>query len=250
MLDFLQSKEFIQPVIIAVVTIVLYTVVTKILNRVINTNIKNIDKRRTNTILGLLKNTVKYVLLIIAFMMILDVYGVDTKAILASFGIIGLVIGLALQDTIKDFLSGMTIIIENQYRVGDIVTLGNFKGEVISLGLKTTKIKSQSGEVKIVSNRNISEIINHSVENSMAIVDIPFDDSVKIVDVENKINEICDSVVNELKDIVHKVTPLGVQKITTGGFEYRVIASTEPLKNTIVERHIMKKVKEIFTTKK
>lgn len=248
MLDFLQSKLFIQPIVIIFVAVIIYLIITRVLNKIFNIDVKSKEKRRINTILSLIRNTIKYVFFVVVSMMILDVYGVDTKAILASFGIVGLVIGLALQDTIKDFLSGMTIIIENQYRVGDIVTLGNFKGEVISLGLKTTKIRSQNGEVKIVANRNISEIINHSLEKSLAVVDVPFE-NISVEEVEKVIFDICDQLNKELKGIADKITPLGVQKITTNGFDYRIVATTEPLKNTTVERAIMKKVKETIFIK-
>ena len=62
--------------------------------------------------------------------MILDIFGVDTKSLIASLGVLGLVVGLALQDLLKDFISGMTIIFENQYCIGDIISVGDFKGEV------------------------------------------------------------------------------------------------------------------------
>ena len=103
----------------------------------------------------------------------LEVYNVDTKSLIASLGVFSLVVGLAVQDTLKDFISGITIILENQFEVGDNVTISGFRGDVIYMGLKTTKIKSYEGEVFMIANRNITEVINHTVSNDLAIIDIP-----------------------------------------------------------------------------
>lgn len=246
MFDFIVTKEVIQPILIILVAIIAYQVIIRVIKKLFSIKIKEVDNRRKQTILGLIKNIIKYLFGIIAFMMILDVYGLDTKAILASFGIIGLVVGLALQDTIRDFLSGMSIILENQYRVGDIVTITGFKGEVVSLGLKTTRIKARNGEIKIVANRNISDIINHSLEKALAVVDIPFDNNISLEEAEKKIKKMCEELNKTTEEALGNITPLGVEKITTSGFDYRVVAFTDPLQNTVVERIIRKKVKEIF----
>ena len=103
--------------------------------------------------------------------MILNVYGVNTTALLTSLGLVGLGVSLSLQDTVKDFLAGIFIIFENQYDVGDTIEVAGFKGEVIALGLKTTKIKAVTGEVNIIANRNIGSVINHSFSNSLAVVE-------------------------------------------------------------------------------
>ena len=96
--------------------------------------------------------------------MILDIFGIDTKTLIASLGVVGLVAGLAVQDTLKDFVAGMSIILENQYRVGDTITIKGFRGEVISLGIKSTRLRSLTGEIMIVPNHLIEEVINHSLK--------------------------------------------------------------------------------------
>src|SRR5699024_1893706 len=107
-----------------------------------------------------------------------------------SLGVVGVVVGLALQDILKDFIAGFTIMLENQYTVGDTVTIGTFKGEVISLSLKTTKLKAYTGEVNIIANRNVIEVINHSIENSLAVVNVSVDYSEDIEKVEKVLNEL------------------------------------------------------------
>ena len=134
-------------------------------------------------------------------MMILDVYGIDTKSILASLGVFTAVLALALQDILKDIVGGISIIIEGQYRIGDIVTINNFKGEVISLTLKSTRVKAYTGEIKIFANRNISEVINHSFSSSLAIVDIAVAYDSDLSKVDKVLNKICEKLSNELEEL-------------------------------------------------
>ncbi len=176
--------------------------------------------------------------------MILDVFGIDTKTLIASLGIIGLAIGLSLQDIIKDLLAGLTIIFDNQYAVGDIVTIGTFKGEVINLGLKTTKLKAFNGDVKIISNRNINEVINHSLENSMIIIDLPFNRDADINKIEKVLTKTSDEINNNIKELTSPIKFLGINKYNLASIEFRLIAETKPSKKDDVERKINKILKE------
>ena len=83
----------------------------------------------------------------------------------AGLGITATILGLALQDTLKDIINGISIMMENYFIVGDIVRYNNFTGEVIEFGLKSTKIKNHAGETLMISNRNIYEIVNISQNN-------------------------------------------------------------------------------------
>ena len=149
MLDKILVKEIVAPILIIIISFLLNLICKKLLKRFFKIK-KNISNKQ-KTIYSLVYNVVKYFILIVALLMILDIFGVDTKSLIASLGVLGLVVGLALQDLLKDFISGMTIIFENQYCIGDIISVGDFKGEVIGLGLKTTRIRSYTGEVKILS---------------------------------------------------------------------------------------------------
>jgi small conductance mechanosensitive channel len=175
--------------------------------------------------------------------MILEVFGVDTKSLVASLGVIGVVLGLALQDTLKDFLSGFNIIFENQFDVGDNVKIGTFRGEVISLGLKTTKVKAFTGEVLIVSNRNIIEVINYSMNNSLALIDILVSSSTKVSEVEKILEKLIKKLSKEIEGLISEITLVGVTNITANSIDLRLTVETEPLKNFEVERIIRREVK-------
>lgn len=124
-------------------------------------------RQRIKTISQLLSSILRYLFLIIVLLVILSVLGVNVTSLLAGLGIMTAVVGLAFQDMIKDFIAGIAIIVENQFSVGDtvIVQADGFKGTVTNIGLKTTEVTDDKGNVKIMANHNIDGLINCSRKN-------------------------------------------------------------------------------------
>ncbi len=120
------------------------------------------QKQRIKTISQMLSSVLKYLLLVIILLVILADFGVNVTSLLAGLGILTAIVGLAFQDMIKDFIAGIAIIAEDQFSVGDTVILqaDGFKGTVTSIGLKTTEVTNDKGEVKILANHNIDGLIN------------------------------------------------------------------------------------------
>lgn len=239
-------KEVINPIIIIIICILIYRLFKALVHHTLN--IKNNKKisQRQKTLLSLINNVVKYFLVILAILLILDVYGVNTKSIIASLGVVGVVIGLAIQDTLKDFIAGTFIIFDNQYQIGDTVTINGFKGEVVSLGMKTTKIKAYTGEIMIISNREITQITNHSLANSLAIVDIPvsYDEDNKRV--ESVLFSLCTQLTKDLTDIKGDVQLLGINSFDESAIIYRIVVETKAMEHYHVQRDILKAIKETF----
>ncbi len=121
-------------------------------------------RQRVKTISKMLSSILRYIFLIILLLVILAVLGVNVTSLLAGLGIATAVIGLAFQDMLKDFIAGIAIIAENQFGVGDtvIAQADGFKGVVTDVGLKTTEITNDKGEVKIIANHNVDGLINCS----------------------------------------------------------------------------------------
>ncbi len=236
-------KEIIAPICIILVAFVLCVISQKIISKIFAVKISRKNEKKQKTIQMVITNIVRYLIIVIAILMILEVFGVDTKSLVASLGVIGVVLGLALQDTLKDFLSGFNIIFENQFDVGDNVKIGTFRGEVISLGLKTTKVKAFTGEVLIVSNRNIIEVINYSMNNSLALIDISVSSSTKVSEVEKILEKLIKKLSKEIEGLISEITLVGVTNITANSIDLRLTVETEPLKNFEVERIIRREVK-------
>lgn len=242
-LDKVLIKEVIAPILIIVFSIIVCKVIQGIIKRTFKIKSNKVGKKKQETMISVINNVIKYFIMIIALLMILDVFGIDTKTLVTSLGVVGLVAGLAVQDLLKDIISGISIIFENQFYVGDTVEINGFKGEVTHLGLKTTKLKSYTGEVKIISNRNITEVINYNLANSLAIVDFQIAYESDTEKAEKILTNLCTKLTKELNNIKGEVLLLGITKLDSSGVEYRITVETLPLKQYEVSRIILKAVK-------
>lgn len=249
-LDKLLIKEIIGPILVVCISILIYGILRRIIRKMFRLRLAKVDMRKNKTIAGLLCSLLKYLIIVIDVLTILSIYGVDTKAIIASLGVVGVVLGLALQDMLKDFISGIFILSEDQYRVGDTVMIGDFQGEVIALGLKTTRIRAYTGEIKIVSNRNITEIINYNKANSLAIVDIPTEYSESPDKVMDVLTILCEKMTKELPNLKGKVECLGIQALSDDGVVYRVTVETKAMMHYAVQRQMRKMICEEFKRQK
>lgn len=240
-LDKILIKEVVGPILIILVSLLVYLVIKSVIDNVFKIRNKYIDKRKSKTINGLINNIIKYFIVIVDVIMILDIFGVDTKTLIASLGVVGFVAGLAVQDTLKDFVAGVSIILENQYSVGDTITVKDFRGEVISLGIKSTKIKAYTGEVMIIPNHLIEHVINHSVDKSLAIVDIPVSYDTDLKKLESVLSNLFSKL--SIDGITGDINILGLESYDDSSISYRVVVDTIPMKHYQVERELKKAIK-------
>lgn len=239
-------KKLFTTAIIISVSILIYLIISRILKKVFKLNLNRKNERKAKTIYSLLNNIIRYLIIIAAAVTILGVYGISTSGFVASLSVVGVVLGLAFQDILKDFLSGLSIILEDQYAVGDTVTIAGFKGEVISLGLRTTKIKSASGDLKVISNRNITEVTNHSLEPSLAVVVVGVSYEEDLKKVEKVLNKLCDRLNDEIEQLVGKIQVLGVDSLSASSVDYKIIAKVKPTTQADVERILKRNIKLEF----
>lgn len=127
---------------------------------------------RGETVCRLLRSFTKYIAFLAMLYYCFALFGVDTKTLLASAGILSLVIGLGAKTLVSDILAGLFIIFEGEFRVGDIVTIGDWRGTVQEIGVRTTKIMDPGQNVKIISNSSVSGVINMTRKNSYASCDV------------------------------------------------------------------------------
>lgn len=240
-LDKILVKEVVGPILIVLISLVVYLVIKSVIDNVFKIRNKYIDKRKSKTINGLINNIIKYFIVIVDVIMILDIFGVDTKTLIASLGVVGFVAGLAVQDTLKDFVAGVSIILENQYNVGDTITVKDFRGEVISLGIKSTKIKAYTGEVMIIPNHLIEEVVNHSLDKSLAVVDIPVSYDTDLKKLESVLSNLFSKL--SIDGITGDIKILGLESYDDSSISYRVVVDTIPMKHYQVERELKRAIK-------
>ena len=128
--------------------------------------------KKGKAVVDIVCSLVKYVAVLVLLFFVLRAFGVDTTAILAGIGILGLIVGLGAQPLIADILAGLFIVFEGVFDVGDIIVYSGFRGTVKEIGIRTTQILDTSGNIKIVNNSNLKEVINMTNQLSLAICDI------------------------------------------------------------------------------
>jgi moderate conductance mechanosensitive channel len=201
------------------------------------------SERREATLMKLLENILTYVVSFMAFLMILSTLTIDVKALLAGAGIIGLAVGFGAQSLVKDIISGFFIIFEDQFSVGDFVRIGQFEGTVEEIGLRTTKLKTWTGEQHILPNGSIVEVTNFSLHNSMAVVDISIAYESDIAKAETVIQEFLETLPEKYEDIVNPPQLLGVQMLGASDVILRIAAETKPMKHFPISRMIRRDLK-------
>ncbi|MCE4051966.1 MULTISPECIES: mechanosensitive ion channel family protein [Bacillaceae] len=205
-----------------------------------------ISERREATLVKLLENTLTYVIYFIAFMMILGTLNIDVKGLLAGAGIVGLAVGFGAQSLVKDIITGFFIIFEDQFSVGDVVQIGQFQGVVEEIGLRTTKVKSYTGEVNIIPNGSIMEVTNFSLNNSKAVVDVSIAYKGDIDRAESVIKDLIETFPEKYEQIVGVPELLGVENIMAAEVVIRVVAETLPMQHYTVARALRKEIKNVL----
>lgn len=239
------SNKIYMPILIIIISVIIDVVCQKLLKRKIVKKHKHTKatEKKLATIKSVISNVLTYVIFIIAVLAILRVYGINATAIATGVGVASLVLGLAFQDILKDILAGFSIIFDNQFSVGDFVQIGTFKGTVTSLGIKTTRIQAYTGEVKIISNRNISEVTNYSIEHNLAVVDLSVSYESNLDKVERILEVAALTLKDKIPELVDEPQVLGVQELSDSSVIFRIIGKCKVGSYLDIERvqRIMRK---------
>lgn len=218
-----------------------------ILKKTLKVNIK-ISERKRETLTVVLSSVIKYIVYFIVGCSILANFGVNIASLVTVAGVGSVAIGLGSQSLIQDIITGMFILFEDQFGVGDMITIDQLTGTVEGIGLRTTTIRSFDGDLHIIPNGNIKIITNMSKEFNRAKVDIG-------VAYEENI----DKVIFVMKDEMEKVytkkliaglksmpNVLGIIDLAENQVTLRILADTEIGENWNVEREIRRYIKNRF----
>ncbi|WP_074435593.1 mechanosensitive ion channel family protein [Oceanobacillus jeddahense] len=203
-----------------------------------------IPKRREDTLKQLIKSVVAYVVYFMALVMILEVFNFAIGPLLASAGVVGLAIGFGAQNLVRDIITGFFIIFEDQFSVGDYVLAAGIEGTVEEIGLRTSKIVSWTGELNIVPNGNIDQVINYSSRNGLSVVDVNVPYESDVAQVEQIIHEVAETLPDKYEFILGVPEIIGVQNLDVSHFVVRIIAETEPVFQWAGERNIRKEIQD------
>ncbi|MBQ6670910.1 MAG: mechanosensitive ion channel [Firmicutes bacterium] len=186
------------------------------------------ENRRAKTVTSIVANMLKYIAAIVIFCGVLTILGVNIATIIASIGVIALIIGFGAESLIADVVTGMFILLDNQYNVGDIIEVGGFRGTVSDIGIRTTCVTDPGGNVKIINNSDMKNILNRSDKNSKAVAVFPVPYDTDIPALEEKIPAMLDGIFEAHKDIF-KAAPkyLGLEALSASSVDLKFIVEVD-----------------------
>ena len=188
----------------------------------------NPENHRARSVLSIVSSMLKYVTAIVILCWGLSILGCNVSTIVASVGILALVIGFSAESLIADVVTGTFMLFENQYNVGDIVEVGGFRGTVTNIGIRTTCITDPGGNVKIVNNSAMQNILNRSDKPSRSISNIAIPYATDLEKLEAGIPGLMDEIFAKHPDVMKEAPKyLGVQELADSSVVLRFVVNVD-----------------------
>jgi small conductance mechanosensitive channel len=236
--DQLTANTILSSAAVIIFNFIVYTIVSRaIRNRRKKHDYKLAIGSKGRTYVNLFVSVLRYVMILLTILIVLDINHVDVSTIIASVGVVSVIVGLALQDALKDIIRGIALISDSYFQVGDYVTLDkDVEGRVVVIGLKTTRIMNAAdGSVISIANRNIEQV---KVAGDHFLYNIPLPYDLKVSRAEDIIGEIVDEA--KKLDSVRECKYLGVQELGDSSVAYRIRVDQVQGKKVVAKRAINK----------
>ncbi|MFE1285286.1 mechanosensitive ion channel family protein [Streptomyces sp. NPDC058751] len=206
-------------------------------------------RQRSQAIGSVLRSVASFLIMGTAALMILSTFEINLAPLLASAGVAGVAIGFGARNLVTDFLSGVFMILEDQYGVGDVIDAGVASGEVIEVGLRVTKLRGDNGEIWYIRNGEVKRIGNLSQGWATAGVDVTVRSSEDLDHVRTVIGEVAEAISKEepwSERLWGPIEILGLDSVLLDSMVVRVSAKTMPGKALSVERELRWRIKRAF----
>lgn len=223
-------------VVVCLLSIIVYVLISKFLKAKEKRNSKIFSQKKNKTYLRMLRNIVGAVLGVITVLTVLQIFGVNVSSMLAGVGIASIVVGFALQDAMKDIIRGLEIISDGYYDIGDIIKYQDVTGEVLAIGLRTTRVQDiNSMNMVSIANRNIDQV---EVVSEYIYISVPLAHEVKL--------PVAEAAFDEIVKAIRKLKPVtaaeyqGVTDVTTTACEYQIMVTCDPANKLAVRRSALR----------
>lgn len=228
-------------IIVIAFSLLIYRVIARVLNGREKKTSKIMNNKKNKTLIRMLKSIVAGTLGIITVLMVLEIYGINVTSMLAGVGIASIVIGFALQDSLKDIIRGFVIVSDDYYEIGDVIKYGDNLGPVVSVSLLTTKIQDiNTMNFVSIANRNIDKV---EVDPGYIYIPIPMPYELKV----EKAEEIMQEIVKNLQKQERVATAAyqGITNFDTSALDYQVVVTCDPADRLQARRDSLR---AIYTT--
>ncbi|WP_035166120.1 mechanosensitive ion channel family protein [Caloramator sp. ALD01] len=235
------SLKFIKAIAIIIICLIIIKIGEKIIHSFFERQKKSkfgLNEKKAATLQELFKSLLRYAMYFVAAIWIFDI-----KTVIAVTGVAGVAIGFGAQNLVKDIISGVFILFEDQFAVGDYIVIDGLSGFVEAIGIRVTKLRDFSGDLHIIPNGTISKVTNKTRGNMRALVDVDIAYEEDIDHAISVIKEVCEDVKKDFEDIVEGPDVVGVVKLGESGITIRVVAKTIPMKQWAVEMELRRRIK-------
>ena len=203
-------------------------------------------RQRAATVGSLLRSGTSFLVFGVAFLTILGELGINLAPIIASAGVVGIAVGFGAQNLIRDFLSGIFMLLEDQYGVGDVIDVGPVSGTVEAVTLRMTRLRDVEGTVWYVRNGEITRIGNKSQQWARAVLDVPLDYDTDVTKAKKILLETAEKLAKDpdwSERILDQPEVWGMETMTADGYALRVVIKTQPLKQWEVARELRERIR-------
>lgn len=231
-------------ILMLIVGKLLVWILHKSINKIVleQLNVRHANQRRRITTIGkLMKNTVSYTIYFVVGLLVLSELGISLGPLLAGAGIAGIAIGFGAQSLVKDVITGFFIVLEDQFAVGDLVSTGKFKGKVEVIGMRTTRLINDKGEVHIVPNSLITEITNFSLHSAKVTLDIAIAYQGNLHYIMQVVKHCAETLEHE--KIIGQPDVLGIQQFDKDEIIMRIEVQCEAEYEEVVRRYMNERFK-------
>lgn len=201
---------------------------------------------KAETIGRLLDSFIKYLSVLGALFYGMNYIGVDSSTLLASAGLLSVIVGLGAQSLIGDILAGIFIVFEGEFRVGDIIEVDTWRGTVLEIGVRTTKVEDLSGNIKAFNNAQITGIVNLTKKYSYASCDVGLEYEESLERVEHILKDALPEIKARISDIANGPFYKGVVELADSSVVIRIVAECQESARIQTTRDLNREIKLLF----
>ena len=198
------------------------------------------------TILRLLFSLLQYVVMFTLLYYCFANFGINTSAILATMGLVSLAVSIGARDLVADVIAGITIVLEGEYQVGDIVEIDGYRGKVQEIGVRSTKIMGTGDNIKIINNRDIRNVINTTRFNSWYAMTLSISSSYDLNKLEEMLERELPLLGKRMKKVISGPVYKGVESIASNSFKITILTECREEDYRWVQRQVNREIRLLF----
>ena len=222
-------------IIVVIFSLIIYRIIAGFLSRKEKRNSKILSDKKNKTLIRMFKSIIAGALSIVTVLMVLQIYGINVTSMLAGVGIVGIVVGFALQDSLKDIIRGFVIISDSYYEIGDVIRFDGNVGPVTSISLLTTKIQDiNTMDIVSIANRNIDKV---EIDPGYIYIQIPLPYELKVAKAEEAMQEVVKNIAKD--NLITSCSYQGLTEIASSSLNYQLVATCDPINRLQARRNCL-----------